>query len=96
MSIKTNPFSRYYDQWALGSPMEVRHSSFKDGNLYRLNTYTIYPKKMILPIIKRNGFKGTLYGLRAHLMLSAILRNSHCETLLKSKQINLETLCLLF
>jgi DNA-directed RNA polymerase subunit RPC12/RpoP len=87
LSMRVNGFSQYYDQWIYSSDLTIMDNSFKDSNRYNINPSTIYCRSKILPIIKRNGFKGDFYDLIPHKLFSIILSNTYSETLLKTNQI---------
>ncbi len=89
MSKTVNGLSMYYDQWVFHSDLEVRLKSYKSSLRYNIGPYKIYPGRRILPVIKRNGFKGHFYGLTPQEMFSLILSDNYAETLLKTGQIEL-------
>jgi hypothetical protein len=49
----------------------------------------VYPKIKTLPILRRNGFRGSFYGMNPLDLFGAILQFSIAETLLKARQIPL-------
>lgn len=72
--------------WQWGSDMEVRNNE----NQYYQNGAITYPGAKILPIIRRNGFKGNnFYGLNASYLFQLLLSQPRCETLLKAGQTKL-------
>lgn len=88
----------YSDYWK--GELEVRQESNYGGftgrgySSYYLKdkneiTGVVYPKKKILPIIKRNGFKSSFYGIHPHKLFSALLSDNFAETLIKTKKIEL-------
>lgn len=87
LSKKVQGLSHYYDQWIFESKLEVRMHSYKSTLRYDIAPYKIYPEKKILPIIKRNGYKGHFHGFRPWNLFSIILSSPAAETLLKTKQI---------
>jgi len=87
MAMSVNSFSQYYDQWCLDSSMEVRPKFYSSCRRYDIKPYKIYPFKKVLPIIRRNGFKGSFYGLTPHHMFSLLLSDPISETLLKAGQM---------
>lgn len=90
MTIGVNGMSYCADSWAYGSHMEVRETySTKAEIRHDIAPYRIYPKKKILPIIRRNGFKGSFHGIAPHDLFPSILRYSIAETLLKAGQASL-------
>jgi hypothetical protein len=58
-------------------------------NKYDLWTDRTYPKKNVLPIYVRNGFKGKIEGVSHYQIFKNILTDSISETLLKAKQFGL-------
>jgi len=88
MAKNRQSMSQYYDQWCYGSELTVQSKDFKNHRLFFLNPYKIYPAKNILPIIKRNGFKGKFHDISPQDLFTAILSDSNAETLLKTNQID--------
>ncbi len=90
---KRNSF--YYCAYSWHGDMELRTKSMLPyiDNPYNIYPQRIYPKKNIIPEIKRNGFDGHFYGIAPLTFLRLILNNSRAETLLKSKQISLLKKC---
>lgn len=87
MSKTVQGLSRYYDQWIFQGNLEVRLHSYKSTLRYSIEPYKIYPNMKILPIIRRNGYRGHFYGFIPWNLFSLILKSPAAETLLKSKQI---------
>jgi len=54
-----------------------------------LKSSGVYPKIKVLPIFKRNGFKGKFHNLRPVALLDNIVTDSMSETLIKAKQFSL-------
>ncbi len=83
-----NGLSYYYDAWCSGE-LEIRGKSEGQQRRCAIGPYKIYPGRNILPILKRNGFKGYFKGITPQEMFSLILSNSVAETLLKTEQYSL-------
>lgn len=77
--------SIYGDRYQLHSDLELR-DAYDVDNRYRVTPSAVHPKRKILPIFKRNGFKGRFYGIPPHLFLYKLLHAPRFETLLKMKQ----------
>lgn len=77
-----------YDLWVFSSGMEVRGTPSVEQK-YDVDAAYVYPYKKYIPELKRNGFKGKLYGESPCKIISAILSNPMSETLLKAGQISL-------
>lgn len=88
-SISTNVFSNTIDAWKFYSPLEIKPKDFSRNAKYYINPYKVYPKIKVLPLLKRNGFKNSVYNIAPHLLFSSLLTDSTAETLLKAKQQNL-------
>jgi len=86
LSLGTNVFSQAYDSWKYYSPLEIRPKSFEDSPKYRINPYKVYPSSKVISVLKRNGFKGSFYGIAPQVLFTALLKDSHAETLLKTGQ----------
>src|ERR1035437_2449020 len=78
-----------YDSWICDSFLEIRTESYNAKLRAELAPYKVYPKMKILPVIRRNGFKGFFYSFAPHLLFSFILNDQFAETLLKTGQIDL-------
>jgi hypothetical protein len=69
------------DSW--NGYLEIRD---KKQPRYHVGAYKFYPKYQCSPELKRNGFRGELYGAEPISAFEAILTDSHAETLLKARQ----------
>lgn len=74
--------SSYREQWAGG--YELRNSNNIDA--YCVRTKGVYPEVKVLPIFKRNGFRGKFHNLRPVALLDNIMTDTMSETLIKAKQ----------
>lgn len=86
--------SYYYDDlWRLDEPMSIKEYTSAMAYSYRGNRYDIYSSSnlmcRILPIIKRNGFKGDFHRIIPSTLLSIILKDNVAESLLKTRQYSL-------
>lgn len=86
LSLGTNVFSQAYDSWKYYSPLEIRPKSFESSPKYRINPYKVYLSKKVISVLKRNGFKGSCYGIAPQILFTALLKDSHAETLVKAGQ----------
>ena len=64
--------------------MEIR--SKRGETCYSLMPNATFPRKKILPIIKRNGMRNGFHGLSPFRMFYLLLTDSKAETLMKAKQ----------
>lgn len=90
-STKMNYFC--YDVWNFDTPLNLKevHRSYRP-NKYDIEAYFIYPYRKILPIIKRNGYKGDIQGISSSELFKMLLSSRQAEELIKTKQHD----CLLF
>jgi len=88
-ALSTNVFSSTLDAWKFYSPLEIKPKDFIRNAKYYINPFKVYPQMKVLPILKRNGFKTSVYDIAPHLFFSSILSDPIAETLLKSRQLNL-------
>ena len=86
LSLGTNVFSNAYDAWKYYSPLEIRPKSFESSPKYRISPYKVYAVAKTIAVLKRNGFKGSFYGIAPQILFTALLKDSHAETLLKTAQ----------
>jgi len=96
MSLAVNGLSSACDQWIFGSEMKVKESrGYYSSTHYRhnLSPYKTFPKVRILPVYRRNGFKGNFHGISPLVFFKELLNDQCFETLLKSRQYSLLGLC---
>lgn len=74
--------SWYRDSWNWSSPLEVRPYKM----CYDITPGFIYPRKSVIPALRRNGFCGDLHGISPLRLFLALLDNCRAETLLKAGQ----------
>ncbi len=84
LSLKVQAMSRYYDSWVYNSNIELRQNSIRSN----ITPQLIHTKRKILPIIKRNGFKGKFYNFAPQTLFRLILGDNQAETLLKLNQLS--------
>lgn len=73
----------YKDLWIFDSKMEIRpHHEIYDI----ISNCNHYPRVRVLPIFKRNGFKGEFHNAAPFKFLQSLLTDSKTETLLKAGQ----------
>lgn len=85
------PVMGYYDSWDVSKKMELRKRwSGYTLDPYNINVYTEYPRKKVLDIFKRNGYKGkNPTGMSTMDMFKLIVCQNMAETLLKAEQYGL-------
>jgi DNA-directed RNA polymerase subunit RPC12/RpoP len=86
MSKNVMGLSQYFDQWIIGSELFLKHT---DSNRFSLTPSFVLPTKRIIPILKRNGFKGSFHSIAPQILFTKIITDSMAETLLKSNQHDL-------
>lgn len=89
MSLSTNVFSGAYDAWQYYSALEIRPKDFQNCPKYRINPYKVFPNMKVLPVLKRNGFKTSVYDIAPQILFTSLLKDSIAETLLKYSQTSL-------
>ncbi|MDQ1165663.1 PcfJ domain-containing protein [Flavobacterium sp. SORGH_AS_0622] len=89
LALSTNVFSQTCDAWQFNPPLEIKPKDFSRNAKYFINPYKVYPQIKVLPILKRNGFKSSVYDIAPHLLFSSLLSDPIAETLLKARQLNL-------
>lgn len=89
MSLSTNVFSNVYDAWQYYSALEIRPKDFQNSPKYRINPYKIFPRMKVLSVLKRNGFKTSVYDIAPQILFTSLLKDSISETLLKSSQTSM-------
>lgn len=75
-------FACYTDSWNWNTDMEVRSVN----SCYNINPNFVYPWMRVIPALKRNGFRGELYGCSPLRLFQTLLTNNRAETLLKAGQ----------
>jgi hypothetical protein len=83
--------SAYADTWISSSELSIKDSNTYYGEkmAYSVNPYLIHPKIKVIPIIKRNGFKGNFHHISPRKLFSNLINNPIAETLIKAKQFEL-------
>jgi hypothetical protein len=76
----------YNGGWQLGTKLSIKYDHQK-YTVYHPNA--IYPKRKIIPTLKRNGFKTSFHGCAADELFVALLKYPKGETLIKAKQFQL-------
>lgn len=76
----------YYDSWIFHTPLELRQEI---DIYYRIYTGAIYPKQILIPELKRAGYKKALYNQKPLDLFHILLTDSRAETLIKAKQAKL-------
>ncbi|KAF2080088.1 PcfJ domain-containing protein [Flavobacterium sharifuzzamanii] len=89
LALSTNVFSSTLDAWKFYSPLEIKPKDFIRNAKFYINPYRVHPQMKVLPILRRNGFKTSVYDIAPHLLFSSLLSDPIAETLLKSRQLNL-------
>lgn len=88
LSLSTNVFSSTIDAWKFYSPLEIKPKDFFRNAKFYINPCKVYPQIKVLPVLKRNGFKTSVYEIAPHLLFYSLLTDPIAETLLKAKQLN--------
>ena len=89
MATKANSMSQYVDQWVCDSTLEVRTNTDRMQTSIAIGPHYIHPNPAILPVLRRNGFKGNFHKMSPQQLFPLILSNNYAETLLKTKQFAL-------
>lgn len=89
MSVKSNSMSQYVDQWVCDTTLEIRSKTDRMNQRIYIAPGYIHPNSKILPILRRNGFKGHFHKISPQELFPLILSDNKAETLLKTKQIPL-------
>jgi hypothetical protein len=71
--------------WCWHTPMEIRG----ENSRYYINGVACYPGSKFIPIIKRNGFKGSFHKFNPAFFFQTLILSPKFETLLKVNQISL-------
>lgn len=87
--IVSRPLATYQYVTNFCEYKEMAIRANKDNYLYRFCEVTTYPKRCIIPEIKRNGYRGKFHGLDPAYLFVGILSNPKMETLLKAGQYDL-------
>lgn len=85
------PIMMYCDVWDFRKPMEVRDPRNRygyGGDKYNI-AGTIYPWGGVLPILRRNGYRGNVGRLSPRELFKMLLKDNEAEMLLKTGQMDL-------
>ena len=89
-SCNQHPY--YYDNWQTYTPLQIAKSnSWRSKSRLGIIPNEIYPIKKVLPIIKRNGFKGQFFDFLPTLFFKRLMTNPIFETLLKRQRMDFAT-----
>ena len=91
MSLSVNGLSAACDSWIFSSEMKVKETrgGYNSTARHSISPWKTFPKVQMLPIFKRNGFKGDFHGVSPVGFFHDLLNDRYFETLLKSKQYSL-------
>ena len=76
---KLRIMSYYRDVWNFGSKLELR----QDNRIYSVMPTCTYPKKQVIPQLKRYGFKGNFHEIAPFELFQTLLTENKAETLMK-------------
>lgn len=75
-----------YDNWDWLSELKLKSAhNLLWNSKYNIYAKFIYPRKKILPVLKRNGFKGSFHNIAPLNLFYNLLNNNKFETLFKAK-----------
>lgn len=95
MTIGVNGMAANCDAWVWGSEMKIKYDgSYNARARHDISPWKTHPQPVILPIFRRNGFRGDFHGLSPREFFKQLLRNTEFETLLKARQSSLLRFCL--
>lgn len=88
MARSIRPMMGYYDAWNFHSEITVKHR--RDCYDYKYNISSHANKVCrVLPILKRNGFKGSFHGISPDDLWKYLLRSNEAEMLFKTRQFSM-------
>ena len=79
---RLRPMSYYDDVWRFDVPLEIRN----ERDHHHINPTAVYPRKKIIPELKRRGYKGDNHGISHFNLFRTLLTESRAETLFKAGQ----------
>lgn len=91
MSKTVNGFSFNVDDWIKDSTLEIRKPSmsFRRTTREHLSPTQFWKVRKILPIIKRNGYKGVIGLIPLYQLFTTLITDHRAEQLMKAGQISL-------
>lgn len=93
MARPCKPMAWVYDAWDFCKPMSIkdkgngRYSYIPDK--YDINSEFVYPKRKLIPKLKRNGFTFRCKGISVSSLAVMLLTDNEPEMLIKTKQYDL-------
>lgn len=84
--------SAYIDTWIHTSDLSIKNQNtawYGENSAYSVNPYLVHSKRQVIPILKRNGFKGKFHGLSPRRLFLNLINSTYAETLIKAKQFRL-------
>jgi len=91
LSKSVQSYTRCYDMWVYNSCLEFRVMSSASELRNNLNPWLVYPRKRVLPVLKRNGFKGNFHDVPPQILFKLLLSDPFAETLQKAGYTHLLT-----
>ncbi|MBK3516687.1 PcfJ domain-containing protein [Carboxylicivirga marina] len=76
------------DQWT-GGDLEPRTDTYTHRLRQEIGAWKVCPGRRVLPILRRNGFRGHFYGFSPQWLFTELLTSNRAETLLKTNQISI-------
>lgn len=74
-----------FDSWIASTDLSIKDAYDQDQR-YMIHPEGVHPDRKILPIFRRNGFKGRFFNVSPHKLFYQLIKNSHAETLAKANQ----------
>ena len=87
-SVAAN-YSYYTYAWSSPLSLKVAKSYYDNIQQYYINAEFTYPKRKILPILRRNGYNARFQGIAPNELFKMLLTDHEAETLMKAKRYDL-------
>lgn len=89
MEKQVRGFGYQVDLWLHNTALEFRSKTARAEYRHNINPWSFYPTKKALPVFRRNGFRGSLHGIRPVDFFKKLVSDPYFETLLKNRQYGL-------
>lgn len=93
MARPCKPMALVYDAWDFCKPMSIKDKRNERypyiPDKYDINSGFVYPKRRLIPKLKRNGFTFRCKGISGSSLAVMLLTDNEAEMLIKTKQYDL-------